>query len=96
MTAAVITVHAPNGIWNTNQGYEFNLVLVAAVFALAGIGAGNWSLDSAFGFDLHSTVWAIGALVVGVLGGVGPSSPAGSLRGQAPHPGLLAPPRTSV
>jgi putative oxidoreductase len=49
MTAAVITVHAPNGIWNNNQGYEFNLVLVAAVFALAGIGAGSWSLDNAFG-----------------------------------------------
>jgi putative oxidoreductase len=71
MTTAVITVHAPNGIWNTNQGYEFNLVLVAAVFTLAGVGAGNWSLDSAFGFDLHSTVWAVGALVVGVLGGIG-------------------------
>ena len=36
MTAAVITVHAPNGIWNSNQGYEFNLVMAAAVFALAG------------------------------------------------------------
>ena len=47
MTAAVITVHAPNGIWNSNQGYEFNLVMAAAVFALAGIGPGNWSLDSA-------------------------------------------------
>ena len=55
MTAAVITVHGPNGIWNSNQGYEFNLVMAAAVFALAGIGPGNWSLDSAFGFDLHST-----------------------------------------
>ena len=29
MTAAMITVHARNGIWNTNQGYEFNLVLSA-------------------------------------------------------------------
>ena len=29
MTAAVITVHAPNGIWNTKQGYEFNLVMVS-------------------------------------------------------------------
>ena len=75
----MITVHAPNGIWNSNQGYEFNLVMAAAVFALAGIGPGNWSLDSAFGFDLHSTVWAIGALVVGVLGGSGRFSTAGSL-----------------
>ena len=86
MTAAVITVHAPNGIWNSNQGYEFNLVLVAAVFALAGIGAGNWSLDSAFGFDLHGTVWAIGALVAGVLGGVGTVLSGRIAAGHAPHP----------
>ena len=71
MTAAVITVHAPNGIWNTNQGYEFNLVMVAVAFALAGIGAGSWSLDNAFGFDLHGTVWAIAALAAGVIGGAG-------------------------
>jgi len=71
MTAAVITVHAPNGIWNTNQGYEFNLVMTAAAFALAGIGAGAWSLDNAFGFDLNGALWAIGAIVVGVIGGIG-------------------------
>src|SRR3954471_10192451 len=85
MTAAVLTVHAPNGIWNTNQGYEFNLVLVAAVFALAGIGAGSWSLDNAFGFDLNGTLWAIGALLVGAIGGIGTvlsGRPAGS---REPH-----------
>jgi putative oxidoreductase len=71
MTTAVITVHARNGIWNTNQGYEFNVVLSAAVFALAGIGAGAWSLDNAFGFDLNGVIWAVAALAVGVVGGVG-------------------------
>lgn len=71
MTAAVITVHARNGIWNSNQGYEFNVVLIAAVFALAGIGAGAWSLDNAFGFDLHGVIWAVAALAVGIIGGVG-------------------------
>jgi putative oxidoreductase len=70
MTTAVITVHARNGIWNTNQGYEFNVVLSAAVFALAGIGAGAWSLDNAFGFDLHGVIWAVAALAVGIIGGV--------------------------
>ena len=69
MIAAVLTVHAPNGIWNTNQGYEFNLVLAAVVFALAGIGAGGWSLDNAFGFDLHGVIWALAALAAGVIGG---------------------------
>jgi putative oxidoreductase len=86
MTAAVITVHAPNGIWNTNQGYEFNLVMAAVVFALAGIGAGSWSLDNAFSFDLHGAVWAIGALVVGVIGGVGAVLSGRTYEGHEPHP----------
>jgi putative oxidoreductase len=86
MTAAVLTVHAPNGIWNTNQGYEYNLVLAAAVFALAGVGAGSWSLDNAFAFDLHGTAWAIGALIIGVIGGVGTVLSGRTYSGREPHP----------
>src|SRR5690349_12023147 len=71
MTAAVITVHGPNGVWNTNKGYEYNVVLASAAFALTAIGAGAWSLDGVFGFDLHGVAWALGALAVGVIGGVG-------------------------
>jgi putative oxidoreductase len=86
MTAAVITVHAPNGIWNTNQGYEFNLVMATVAFALAAIGAGNWSLDNALGFDLHSTVWGIAALAAGVIGGVGAVLSGRISAGHEPHP----------
>ena len=86
MTAAVVTVHAPKGIWNTNQGYEYNLVLAAVVFALSGIGAGSWSLDNAFGFDLHGVAWAIGALVVGVIGGAGAVLSGRTVSGHEPHP----------
>jgi putative oxidoreductase len=86
MTAAIITVHLPNGIWNSNQGYEFNAVMIAVVFALAGIGAGSWSLDNAFSFDLHSTVWAIAALVAGVLGGVGTVLSGRLAADHEPHP----------
>jgi putative oxidoreductase len=71
MTAAILTVHRPNGFFNTNNGYEYNLVLVAAVFALAGIGAGEWSLDNAVGLELTGTGWALGALGAGILGGLG-------------------------
>jgi putative oxidoreductase len=86
MTAAVITVHAPNGIWNSNRGYEFNLVMIAAAFALSGIGAGSWSIDNVFGFDLNGVLWAIGALVVGVIGGIG-SVVAGRMGAHhEPHP----------
>jgi len=70
MTAAVLTVHLKNGFFATNQGYEFNLVLVAALFALSGAGAGNWSLDNALGIDLAGVAWALGALGAGLLGGI--------------------------
>jgi putative oxidoreductase len=86
MTAAVITVHAPNGIWNTNQGYEFNVVMAAVAFALAGLGAGSWSLDNAFGFDIHGVIWAIAALAVGVIGGVGTVLSGRTSARHEPHP----------
>ena len=71
MTAAVLTTHLPNGFFNTQNGFEYNLVLVAAVFALAGIGAGDWSLDNALDLDVAGTGWALGALAAGLLGGLG-------------------------
>ena len=86
MTAAVIKVHAPNGIWNTNKGYEYNLVLTTVAFALAGIGAGAWSLDNAFGFDLHGVIWAVAALAAGVIGGIGSVLSGRTSAGHEPHP----------
>ena len=71
MTAAVITVHWAKGLWNTGGGYEFNLVLAAGAFALAAIGPGNWSLDHALKLSDHGVLWAVGALVLGLLGGIG-------------------------
>jgi putative oxidoreductase len=71
MIAAVITVHWAKGVWVTNGGYEYNLVLAAVVFALAAVGPGNWSLDHALSLSMTGVGWAIGALVVGVLGGFG-------------------------
>ena len=71
MTAAILTVHLHNGFFNAENGYEYNLELAAAVFALAGIGAGAWSLDAALDLDVAGTTWALGALAVGILGGAG-------------------------
>ncbi len=71
MTAAVITVHFAKGLWATNGGYEYNLVLAAAAFALAATGAGDWSLDHALSISMHGVLWAIGAFLVGVTGGIG-------------------------
>jgi putative oxidoreductase len=71
MTTAVITVHWEKGPFNTEGGYEFNLTLVAAAFALSGVGAGEWSLDNAFGVDWTGTGWALVALGAGIVGGIG-------------------------
>jgi putative oxidoreductase len=86
MAAAIATVHAPNGLWNTNKGYEYNLVLVAVAFALSGVGPGAWSLDNAFGFALHSAGWALAALAAGLVGG-GAAVVSGRTAGaRQPHP----------
>jgi hypothetical protein len=45
---------------------------MAVVFALAGVGAGKWSLDNALNLNLHGTAWALGALGAGILGGLLP------------------------
>jgi putative oxidoreductase len=71
MTAAVITVHWEKGPFNTEGGYEFNLTLVTAVFALSGVGPGEWSLDNVLGIDWTGTGWALIALGAGILGGIG-------------------------
>ncbi|MCW2966674.1 MAG: DoxX family protein [Solirubrobacteraceae bacterium] len=69
MTVAIITVHGQKGPWATDGGYEYNLVLAASAFLIAA-NPGDWSLDAAFGLGgIHGTAFALGALVLGVIGG---------------------------
>jgi putative oxidoreductase len=72
MVAAVATVHGRKGIWSTDGGYEYNLVLVAAAFALAAVGPGAWSLDSALGIGAAGAAGAVAALALGLVGGLAP------------------------
>jgi putative oxidoreductase len=71
MTAAVVTVHGPKGPWSSDGGYEYNLVLAAVAFAVTAIGPGTLSLDNALGLDDGGIGWALGALALGVAGGIG-------------------------
>ncbi|MBO0809070.1 MAG: DoxX family protein, partial [Actinobacteria bacterium] len=45
MLTAIRKVHLRNGPWNTNGGYEYPLVLIAALLTLADSGPGELSLD---------------------------------------------------
>ncbi|MFE5320066.1 DoxX family protein [Paenibacillus sp. NPDC056579] len=48
MVGAIVKVHGPNGLWATANGYEYPLVIIASVAALAFTGAGAYSLDAVF------------------------------------------------
>jgi putative oxidoreductase len=71
MLTAIHRVHAKNGPWSSNGGYEYNLVLIAAALALAEVGPGALSLDAARGRERSGSGWALAALAVGALGAIG-------------------------
>jgi putative oxidoreductase len=71
MVTASLTAHRGKGIWAQDGGFELPLVFATIAFALAAVGAGGWSLDSALGLDLAGLDWALGALGVGLVGGLG-------------------------
>ena len=47
MFVAAWTVHRKNGFFIVKEGWEYNLILAVAAVAIAGTGAGRFSLDYA-------------------------------------------------
>jgi putative oxidoreductase len=70
MTVALVANHLKNGyfIFRPGEGYEYVLTLLLTGFALAGIGAGKWSID----WHIDST-WLLGwkGLLIAAVFGVG-------------------------
>lgn len=62
MVTAIRQVHGAKGPWVTEGGYEYNLVLLATMFALTEAGPGPISLDHALGTERCGTPWAIAQL----------------------------------
>jgi putative oxidoreductase len=71
MLTAINRVHLKKGPWLSDGGYEYNVVLIAAVLALAETGPGSPSVDSALGIEKSGTKWAALALGLGVIGAAG-------------------------
>ncbi len=71
MLTAIDTVHAKNGPWLTNGGYEYNVVLIVAVLALVEVGPDGLSLDAIRGRERSGSRWALAALLTGALGALG-------------------------
>ena len=59
MTTAVEKVHLKNGVWVAKGGFEYNLVLVAALFAVTA--------------EQDGVGWALAQLAAGVAGGLAAS-----------------------
>jgi putative oxidoreductase len=68
MLTAIRKVHGPKGVWVADGGYEYNLVLLAALFALTDQGPGRLSLDEALGTRRAGLRWALAELAAGALG----------------------------
>ncbi|HET6627131.1 MAG TPA: DoxX family protein [Nocardioidaceae bacterium] len=83
MITAIRKVHLSSGPWAAGGGYEYNLVLIAGLLALAEEGPGDVSLDAALGLDLTGPRWSLGALA---LGAAASSAAIAMGRRQAPAP----------
>lgn len=68
MLTAIKRVHLKAGPWISDGGYEYNLVLIAALLMLVETGPGRLSLDAALGNERTGARWAIFSAVVGLAG----------------------------
>jgi putative oxidoreductase len=86
MLTAIHRVHLKNGPWVSDQGYEYNVVLIAAAATLAEIGPGSPSIDGARGSQMHGPKWAALALLLGALGAAGAKAVADAAPAPEPQP----------
>lgn len=70
MITAIRTVHLPKGLWVTNGGYEYNLVLIAALASLIDGGPGEISVDRLLGWHDTGPAWALAAIGTGAAASV--------------------------
>jgi putative oxidoreductase len=88
MAVAVAKVHARNGPWVANNGYEYNLALTAAAFAVATEGPGRWSLDERLGIGRSGPAVGLAELAAGVAGAAAVVKLSG---GRSEQPAVAAP-----
>jgi putative oxidoreductase len=71
MLVASLTAHGGKGPFASNGGWELPLINGIVAVGLAFNGAGQWSLDNAFGIDDAGFWWGFGAAALAIVGGLG-------------------------
>lgn len=66
MGVAARTVHQRNGFFVNAEGYEYVMNLAIASTALAALGPGRWSVDSALGLDRRLSGLTVAAAAAGL------------------------------
>lgn len=84
MLTAIWKVHRKNGVWVSNGGYEYNMTVIALLFALADAGPGDLSIDAALDNEMHGPRWALLSLAAAAAGAAGMIALGGSSIGGAP------------
>jgi putative oxidoreductase len=68
MITAIRKVHGPNGPWVTDNGFEYNAVLIAAMAVLVDRGPGSPSVDAKLFPNWHGPVWTVAMLAAATAG----------------------------
>ena len=73
MTTAILSVHVRKGIWNTDGGFEFPLLMLTVAFVVSALGPGTLSIDNWAGIGNWTGVhWAAGDVArAGAAVGIG-------------------------
>ncbi len=71
MLGAIVIIHWPNGIWATNNGFEYPLVMLAIAVVIGLVGPGSYSLDSYLGVQLPQQEIYLAGLLLELVGIVG-------------------------
>jgi putative oxidoreductase len=71
MLVAFLIAHRSNGffIYNPGQGWEYVAIIMAITVGIGTIGAGRWSLDSAFKIDIFKGWRGLATVLIGGGGG---------------------------
>lgn len=70
MFVAAASVHARNGFFITENGFEYNLVFGVAALTVAFTGPGPLAVDAVVGVSTGGVAWGLLALTAGIVGGV--------------------------